>query len=115
LRKFLTRAKIHLLTLGLIIIGMITIAGNVSLVVNKSIVEKEVDEYFKHDISIGPVFYIFPNYILLNDIAIKEPKTSLKNLSFSLSRVTLRFCFVELIIKGFVKFCKINVYTYENI
>ena len=113
MRKFLTRAKIQFLILGLIIICMITIAGNVSLAVNKSIIEKEINGYFTYDISIGPVFYIFPNYIVLNNIAIQQNQASSRNSSFVLSRMFLRFSFFKLLLNGFLNVSKVTMYPSE--
>ncbi|MCK5260392.1 MAG: hypothetical protein KAJ70_04960, partial [Candidatus Omnitrophica bacterium] len=113
MRKFLTRAKIQLLVLGFIIICMITIAGNVSLAVNKATIEKEVDGYFTHDISIGPILYIFPNYIVLNNIVIDKTHIPLKGSSFVLSRMAMRFSFLELLLNGFLNVSKVTVYPSE--
>ena len=107
------RAKIQLLILGLIIVGMITVAGNVSLAVNKSGVEKEVDGCFTHDISIGPVFYIFPNYIVLNNIIIRQTQASSKDSSFVLSKMVLRFSFREMLFNGFLNVSKVTMYPSE--
>ena len=40
LRKFLIKARVQLLILGLIVICIITVAGNASLAVNKALMEK---------------------------------------------------------------------------
>ena len=100
LRKFLTRAKIQLLVLGFILICMITVAGNVSLAVNKAVIEQEIDGYFTHDVTIGPVFYIFPNYLVFNNIVISKPTVSSKGSSFVLSKMFLRFSFWKLLFNG---------------
>ena len=113
MRKFLTRAKKQLLTLGFIIICMVMFAGNVSLVVNKDVIEKGVDGYFTHDISIRPVFYIFPNYVILNNIVIEKTHIPSKNSSFVLSGIAMRFSFWQLLLNGFLNVSKVTMYPSE--
>ncbi|MBN1870458.1 MAG: hypothetical protein JW847_07795 [Candidatus Omnitrophica bacterium] len=110
MRKFLTKAKKQLLILGLIIACMITIAGNVSLAVNKTAIEREVDNCFNHDVSIGPVFYIFPNYLILHHIVISKADDPLKASSFTLPKTVMSFSFVDMIFNGFLNVSKVTLY-----
>ncbi|MCK5083988.1 MAG: hypothetical protein KAR31_13855, partial [Candidatus Omnitrophica bacterium] len=81
--------------------------------VNKDVIEKGVDGYFTHDISIGPVFYIFPNYVILNNIVIEKTHIPSKNSSFVLSGIAMRFSFWQLLLNGFLNVSEVTMYPSE--
>ena len=72
MQKFRTKAKIKVLVLIFACIVIITIAGNISLAVNKSAIDQGVAGYFKQDLSVVSVFYIFSNNLILNVITVQR-------------------------------------------
>jgi len=69
------------------------IAGNISLAVNKDAIDQGVAGYFEHDISVGPVFYVFPNRIILKDITIKKEDLPLDRSTLIFPKMSVRFFF----------------------
>ena len=110
MRKFLIKAKIQLLVLVLVVISMIIIAGNVSLALKKDAIEQMVDGYFTYKISVGPLFYLFPNRILFSHVLIEDKDRASENLSFILPKMTMRFGFWELLFKNTFNVYKVTLY-----
>ena len=87
------RAKFKLLILAFAFIGVIMVAGNISLAVNRDALDQGFAETFEHDMSVGPVFYIFPNRIILKDITIKKDDSLPSRSSLVFPEVAVRFFF----------------------
>jgi len=93
LRKFLTKAKIKLLFLIFAFMGVIMIAGNISLAVNKDTIDEGVARYFEHNISVGPVYYVFPNRLIFKNITIKKKELSSEHPPLIFPGASVRFFF----------------------
>jgi hypothetical protein len=100
LRKFLTRTKLRLLISGIIVIGVITAAGNIFLAVDRGAIDKAVKGYFTHEISLGRMIYVFPDRIFLKNIVIHKPAASPEKTEFTLSKMAVRFSLRRLIFGG---------------
>jgi len=113
LRKFRIKAKSKVLILFIVPIGMIMIAGNISLAVNKDAIDKKVAGQLNHKITVGPIFYVFPNHIILKNIKIEKPVSSLGRSSFAITKVGLRFSFWKFLFGGILHITDMTLYSSE--
>ena len=90
MRKFRIKARGRLVILAFILVVIITVAGNISLMVNKKTVDYAAAHFFSHSITIGSIFYLFPDRIILNDIVVKKLEPSSGDSSFGISKVSTR-------------------------
>jgi len=90
--------------------GIVMIAGNISLAVNKSAIDQGVTGYFKHDISVGPVFYVFPNHIILKDITIQTGNASLDRSPLIFPRTSVSFLFWDFLFDGELHISDVTLY-----
>jgi len=91
-------------------IGLIIIAGNLSLAVNRKVLEQKIAGNFKHEVTVGPAFYIFPNIIILNNIKIKKKLDSKEKTLFVLPKITINFSLRELFFNGLLNIYNITVH-----
>jgi len=110
LRKFRIKAKIKLLVLAFAFIGIIMIAGNISLAVNRGAIDQGVTGYFEHDISVGPVFYFFPNRIIFKDIVIQKGNSSLDRSPLIFPKASISFLFWDFLFDGELRISDVTLY-----
>ena len=110
MQKFRTKAKIKVLVLIFACIVIITIAGNISLAVNKNAIDQGVAGYFEQDLFVGSVFYIFPNNIILKDITVKRRMLSSDRSPLILPKISVRFFFWSFLFKGGLHVSDVTLY-----
>lgn len=93
-----------------VLIGMITFAVNIYLSTHKDAIERQVDGYFHHEISIGSLFYIFPNCVLFNSVTVKAKDPSFGVSAFVLPRMSFRFSVWDLLRKRLLNISRMTIY-----
>jgi len=110
LRKSRIKAKIKLLVLTFAFIGIIMIAGNISLAVNRDAIDQGITGYFENEISVGPVFYVFPNRIILKDIAIQKGNLPLDRFPLIFPKASVSFLFWDFLFDGEIHISNVTLY-----
>lgn len=110
MRKFLSKAKIRLLTLGLLTVIVIAVAGNVSLLANRDMIAEAINGYLDYEISIGSVYYAFPDRIIIAPVRIKKTALAPDQTSLVLSGMAARFSVWNLITSGKLNVPKVTIY-----
>jgi len=108
LRKFLSKAKVWLPVSVLLLVSLIAIAGNIFLVASHKSINKGVDGYFTHDISVDSISYIFPNRVVFKDIVVEK-----EGASFILPKVAVRFSFWGLCFRRIIDVSDLILYPSE--
>jgi hypothetical protein len=79
---------------------MVSVAGNVSLMANRVRIAEAINGYLDYDISIGSIYYVFPNRIIIAPLRIKKKTLAADPSSLILSGVAVRFSVWDLITSG---------------
>jgi len=99
------------LVLAFAFIGIIMIAGNISLAVNKDAIDQGVAGFFEHEISVGPVFYVFPNRVILKDITIqKDNSSTLDRSPLTFPKTSVSFLFWDFLFNGELHISDVTLY-----
>ena len=111
MRKFLTKTRVRLLILGLLTVIIIAAAGNVSLMANRDMIAAEVNGYFDDNISIGSVYYVFPNKIIVTPVRVHKAALTPGASSLLLSGIAVRFSVWNLLATGKLSIPSVTVYS----
>jgi len=110
LKKFISKPSLfYAASLVIILFFFISIvAANILLVANKEKIEQELSRYLKHDTSLRSIYYIPPNFIILNDVCLEYNEPGKEYSPLSSSKITLSFSLPDMINKKNIVVDRVN-------
>lgn len=109
MRKYLTRFKLFLLVIFTAVI-LVIVAFNIILFQAKDSVTQAAGKYFNQKVSVGNIFYLPPNFILLKKISVSETTPVSQKQLFSIPTAVARFSFSQLLKKRHLSVFDVRCY-----
>ncbi len=101
LKKFRIKLK-WLLIPAFLLIAAVTIAGNVFLAKSRPMITRWLaDQDMTHKISMGKMFFVFPNFIVLKDISLSQPAPASAPRVCLLPTTIMQFSLIEMFAKKY--------------
>ncbi len=99
MQKYLTKFKLILAAFVILAVLTATIAVNIILSRAKSRIEQATDKYFTQELSIGNIFFLPPQFIILKNVSFWEETPLEQKQIFFIPTIKANFSLWELLIK----------------
>lgn len=108
--KYLTKFQLWLAVSVILLILFATVAFNIILDMSIDTMTKAVDKNFTYKISVGDIYFIFPNRIILKNVAVSEKTLSrIPPRSFFIPTIRVEFSLLKFLLKQEFSVSKIGI------